>query len=185
MAKKNIITGGLPPDKVKAMEALMTEHEGGLLRYATRILNDPDAAQDVVQNTFIKLYRHWEAGRAQTGNVSSWLYRVTHNNAVDYIRHENRIRILHHKNMEDTKIRNNETDCGKMTNRERMELALKHMCILKPQEQQVLLLRLQDGKSYREIAEITERSEGNIGCILHDAVSKLSASLKKAGVTEL
>jgi DNA-directed RNA polymerase specialized sigma24 family protein len=45
-----------------------------------------------------------------------------------------------------------------------------------------VILRLQEGLSYQEIAGITGRTEGNVGCILHHAVKKIAAGLKKSGV---
>ena len=42
------------------MEAIVAEHETSLLRYATRILNNPASAQDAVQNVFIKLFTNWQ-----------------------------------------------------------------------------------------------------------------------------
>ena len=44
------------------METIMTEYESGLLRYAARLLHDPASAQDVVQETFIKLFQGWHTG---------------------------------------------------------------------------------------------------------------------------
>ncbi len=52
---------------------------------------------------------------------------------------------------------------------------------LKPHEKQVLVLRLQEGFSYAQIAEITGRSQGNVGNILHHAVARLSGLVAKAG----
>ena len=68
------------------MEAVVAEHETALLRYAARILNNPTTAQDVVQNVFIKLFRAWPKGMKPSKQLKGWLYRVTHNEAVDHIR---------------------------------------------------------------------------------------------------
>jgi RNA polymerase sigma-70 factor (ECF subfamily) len=184
MTKRTKKGDGLPPEEVEAMEGLMAEHETGLLRYATRILNDLVAAQDVVQDAFIKLFLHSKSGKEQTGKASSWLYRVTHNNAIDYIRRESRLRDLHRKTKEEACAREGTSQLDEMSSDDKMEMVMKHLRVLKPHEQQVLVLRLQEGKSYREIGDITKRSEGNVGCILHHAVQKLSDSLNKAGAVK-
>jgi len=44
------------------METIVAEHETALLRYATRILNNPVSAEDVVQNVFVKLFQSWKKG---------------------------------------------------------------------------------------------------------------------------
>ena len=171
-------------DRVLQMEAIVAEYEIGLLRYATRILRDATTAEDVVQNAFIKLSRLWETGTRPTDKLKGWLYRVTHNEAVDYIRRESRLRVLHDKDAEE-----NEKHCpdGRhcpAAGDERHTQVLGHLDKLKPREQQVVLLRLEEGLSYKEISEIMGRSVGNIGNILHHAVKKLSDILKREGIIE-
>jgi len=166
----------------RSFSEVMNEFESPLLRYATRILRDPDAAQDVVQTTFIKLHKMWSESKLAPRELSGWLYRVTHNNAVDYIRKESRIRKLHQKQAEHLTIVTSERHS--LTKKERMDLVLREINKLKEPDRQVLLLRLQEGLSYREISEATDRSEGNIGCILHHAVKQLSARLKQEGALD-
>ena len=173
----------LMPEIPQDMDAVMATYEAPLLRYATRLLNDPSTAQDVVQNTFLKLYKHWRNGVKPTDQLQGWLYRVTHNNAVDHIRRENRLRVLHNRRAEQVELEQEEQRESALDRREALSLALRYVRKLDPSEQQVVILRLQEGKSYKEIAAITKRTEGNIGCILHHAVKKLSVQLKKAGVT--
>ena len=170
-------------DAAREIEAIMAEHETALLRYAARLLNNSPAAQDVVQDTFVKLYRFWRDGAWPAERLSSWLYRVTHNAAVDHMRLESRLRLLHTKKSADpTAAADDPPDPPRQWQRgEQMDLALAHMHKLDSAEQQVLILRLQEGLAYKEIATITGRSEGNVGCLLHHAVKKLAASLKKAG----
>lgn len=169
-------------EKVVELERIMAQHETALLRYATRILNDPDAAQDVVQDTFIKLCQGWKDGATPAPQLKGWLYRVTHNRAVDYIRRESRLRVLHEKQAEESDDAIPARQAEHLHEADRKTAVLEHVRRLKPEEQQVVLLRLQEGLSYREIAEITKRTEGNVGCILHHAVRKLAQELKKAGV---
>ena len=162
-------------------EAVITTHQSGLLRYVTRLVNDAAAAQDVVQETFIKLFRVWHKGARPTDNLRPWLYRVAHNAATDYIRHESRLHHLHEQEASERFTPDPAIPAyGDPT--ERVNIVLGHLRRLNPAEQQVLLLRMQEGLSYREISLITGRTEGNIGCILHHAVQKVSASLKKAGL---
>jgi RNA polymerase sigma-70 factor (ECF subfamily) len=176
--------GGLHgPDRDAEVEAIVAEHEKGLLRYAARIVNDPNAAQDVVQNVFIKLCRSWQDGAKPAPQMKSWLYRVTHNAAVDYIRSESRLRGLHERQAEDLTATAPAHQRRTVAAKDAMQIALEHLRRLKPEEQQVVILRIQDGMSYREIAEITKRSEGNVGCVLHHALKTLAQSLKRDGVT--
>ena len=66
--------------------------------------------------------------------------------------------------------------------RERHALVLRHLHVLKPKEREVLILRLQEGMAYREIADAIGRSEGYVGTLIHSATKKLSERLRQAGV---
>jgi RNA polymerase sigma factor (sigma-70 family) len=167
-------------DRESLMQAIVAEHESALLRYATRLLNNRTMAEDVVQNAFIKLMRVWEDGVRPSEHLKAWLYRVTHNEAVDHIRRESRLQMLSARQAEEQpEACSDGVHCG---SDERRQLVLSHMRRLDPREQQVLLLRLEEGLSYKDIGRITGRTEGNVGNILHHAVKKLSQSIKKAGV---
>lgn len=164
--------------RIMQMEAIVAEHETALLRYAARIVNNPVAAQDVVQNVFIKLFKGWKKGTRPSKRLKGWLYRVTHNEAIDYIRRESRLRVLHTKHAEQkTKDCPDGRDCPANMD-ERKHMVLEHLRQLQPREQQVVLLRIEEGLSYREISEVTGRSAGNVGNILHHAVRKLARDLR-------
>ena len=174
--------GGNPGGSV-TLEAVVSTHESALLRYAARLLNNAEAAQDVVQDAFLRLHRHWTSVMSD-GRLSPWLYRTTHNAAVDYIRRESRLRALHEKQAADPAVGAADPVPAAVADarEERKRLALDHLAKLDPPERQVLILRLQEGLSYREIGAVTGRTEGNVGCLLHHATKKLAQSLKQAGV---
>jgi RNA polymerase sigma-70 factor (ECF subfamily) len=52
---------------------------------------------------------------------------------------------------------------------------------LSPREQQLVILKVYEEKSYREISEITGLTSGNVGYILHHAMRKMAQLLKKGG----
>lgn len=160
------------------MELIVNEHETPLLRYATRILSDAAAAQDVVQNVFVKLFREWRKGQRPSERLKGWLYRVAHNEAIDHMRRESRLRVLHEKHAEEQASGSDGIHC-RAALEEKHRVVLSELKRLHPREQQIVLLRLEEGLSYTEIARITGRSEGNVGNILHHAVRKLSVRLKE------
>ena len=176
---------GVQPDgsggasgRMAQMEAIVAEHETALLRYATRIVNNPFAAQDVVQNVFVKLFQAWKEGTRPSSRLRGWLFAVTHNEAVDHVRRESRERALHEKAAETQQDRCEDGVHCAQTDAARREAVLQSLRRLDPPEQQVVLLRLEQGLSYSEIAEITGRSEGNVGCLLHHAVRKLGTLVR-------
>lgn len=153
----------------------MQTHATPLFRYACRLLHDEHAAQDVVQQVFIRFSQLEDAAKPATPATRSWLYRATHNKAVDWIRAEQRRRKAHNDHAD---LALAETAHKEATQRKhRHEDVMAHIQTLKENERAVLLLRLQEGLSYREISEVTGLSEGNVGYLLHHAVSTLSQHL--------
>ncbi len=165
------------PDNLN-LEGAMKEYQSVLLRYASRVLNNEDAAQDVVQEAFIRLHANWEKIAERGVSLRGWLFRTTHNAAVDYIRKESRRHRLHQRQSSESDPHASDPH-GRD---ERHELVFQHLHVLKPKERSVLVLRLQEQMSYKEIAAVLKRSEGYVGTLVHAATKKLSQSLKQAGV---
>lgn len=160
------------------MEGAMEQYQTALLRYATRVLNNEDAAQDVVQEAFIRLHGNIDDIAERGVQLKGWLFRTTHNVAIDYIRKESRRHLLHLRQAAQFEPYAPEPSTGE----ERYALVLQHLNVLKPKEREVLVLRLQEEMSYKEIAAVLKRSEGYVGTLIHSATKKLSQSLRQAGV---
>jgi RNA polymerase sigma-70 factor (ECF subfamily) len=161
------------------MEQVVSAFEAPLLRYATRLLQNATLAQDVVQNVFIKLFRAWRAGMEPDERLQGWLFRVAHNEAVDLIRAEERRRRLHDAHAADQTRCHDGLHCDAPAD-EREATVLRCLHALAPSERQVLLLRLQQGLRYEEIAAATGRTVGGVGNLLHHAVRKLAERVRRA-----
>lgn len=68
------------------VHAVYAEHGRALLAYATRLLGDRAAAEDVVQETLIRAWRHPEALTNGRGSTRGWLMTVTRNLVTDRVR---------------------------------------------------------------------------------------------------
>jgi len=163
------------------MEVIVSQHETALLQYAARLVNSPATAQDVVQNVFIKLFKNWDGESKPSKSIKSWLFRVTHNEAVDFIRRESRLTLLHKKHAEEQELARKGRNSGNLEE-DRKAAVLRHLKTLHPREQQVILLRLEQGLSYKDIAAVTGHNESYVGNILHHSVRKLSTVLQQEGV---
>lgn len=70
------------------VRALYDENSADLLRYIRRISpEDPGRAEDLVQETFLRAWRHRD-GLAAHGSARAWLFRVARNLAVDWYRRQ-------------------------------------------------------------------------------------------------
>ncbi len=161
--------------RAAAFEKVVHYYEGRLLRYATSIVHNADLAQDVVQEVFIKLFRKWNEDFEPSAALSSWLYRTTHNCAVDVIRkYERRSRVeREHQDVAPDPVvlpSWGEED----TNTQRVKHAL---AALPARDRSLIILKVYEGKSYKEISAITGLSVGNVGYILHHAMRKLADAL--------
>lgn len=68
-----------------AYRALSTRYLTRIVRYAARVLGDASEAEDVAQETFLRLWKHAERWQPKA-KPSTWLYRVAHNLCVDRLR---------------------------------------------------------------------------------------------------
>ena len=67
------------------VESLYAAYRGPLLAHLTRLVDDRATAEDLCQETFLKVLRAWETG-APIVNVSAWVYRIATNTAYDHLR---------------------------------------------------------------------------------------------------
>jgi RNA polymerase sigma-70 factor (ECF subfamily) len=138
-------------------------------------MNNATLAQDAVQNAWIKLSKRVPPVEEPSDEVRNWLYTVVHNESVDLIRSEERRRKLHeaYSAEQETEVL---PDTGLD---ERETLVLSCLKVLSPLQQQVVLLRLQQGLNYEAIAEIIGEKPGYVGNLLHHAVKLLGEAVKR------
>ncbi|MEI6807871.1 MAG: RNA polymerase sigma factor [bacterium] len=167
-----------------SFEDIVQKFEAPLLRYAARFVSNSDASQDIVQNTFIKLSLRWNQDTNRSpAELSAWLYRVTHNLAVDHIRRESRRSFFLSRHAVEA-----EQDTGDIQmalpvsdSAEKAAIFLKSLSL---REQQIVTLKVYEDRSYKEIAQITGLSEGNVGYILHHAMQKLAIAIETSDAKE-
>ncbi len=164
--------------RLEAFEAVVHHYEAALLRYAARVLNDPDGAQDVVQDSFIRLLHRWKGEMAPDGRMTNWLYRVAHNCAVDHVRKIARRSLLHRRaaaEQDQIVAPDRGAEFAVSDQAARAAVALQTLDL---RERQLVILKVYEEKSYKEISAITGLSTGNVGYILHHAMRKLARALE-------
>lgn len=167
------------PDKGARLRALvetaLVEYESALVHYTTGLLRgDQERARDVVQDAFLRLCRHDPA--ALEGRVKAWLFTVCRNRAYDLLRHDARWAMDEHGLDGLAQPAPDPAEESARADRNREVLAC--LARLPRSQQDVVRLRFQQGMSYKEIAEITGMSSGNVGFLLHTAMRRLRARLE-------
>jgi len=78
---------------VAAYRELVGRHAAKLRRFAEKLLRDATEAEDVVQETFLRLWQH-AGDYSPQARVTTWLHRIAHNLAVDRLRGRGRLAAL-------------------------------------------------------------------------------------------
>jgi RNA polymerase sigma-70 factor (ECF subfamily) len=160
---------------VRVYETLRTP----VYQYLAAAFRDPVEAEDMTQETFLRLYVYWSSGRTIADDrLRSWIFRVAHNLAIDRGRGAKFIRELtpeayqlavlqvpdHGKDPEET-----------LLDRERFDAVRNGLALLSEQERRCLHLRA-EGFCYREIAEILNITSSSIAEFLRRAMRKMARS---------
>jgi RNA polymerase sigma-70 factor (ECF subfamily) len=156
-----------------AIDRLVDRYERPLLAYACRMLGgDWQGAQDAVQETFLRLCREDHA--KIDSRVAAWLFSVCRSRVIDMQR-TNHARPI---DASQVSVADPGPDAAQVASDAEEQVQLNQLVQrLSPRQQEVLRLRLQAGLSYREIAEVTGLTIGNVGFHLHEAIRKLRDSL--------
>lgn len=154
------------------IEQAMDEHEGALLGYAYSILHDRELAQDIVQDTFMRLCQ--QAPADVDGHLKSWLFTVCRNRALDWLRKHRREESLEDQAWEDLP-NTSELPDAQLDTMDRGEQVFQWLQRLSANQRDVLLLKFQQGYSYEEIHQITGLSLSNIGFLIHAGLKRLRA----------
>jgi RNA polymerase sigma-70 factor (ECF subfamily) len=161
-------------DQTAWVQSTVRQHQAALIRYATRLLGDPDRARDVVQDAFVRLLAQ---PRPQVdGHVVEWLFTVCRHRALDVARKEGRMRRFEEGAIE--RVTAAEPLPASALEAEETNAALLRLIgHLPPNQQEVIRLKFQNGFSYKEISRITTLSIGNVGFLIHTAVTRLRREL--------
>ncbi len=167
---------------VDSLDAFVRRYQQSLVRFAAKLLGDPEAAQDVVQETFLRVARH-PRRLLKVDSCHNWLLRVVRNVGVDHIRRVTRQRRHTEAAAEQVTESHRQRQVEPSAEVERAEIEARlqdEIDVLKPRQKELFHLKVTEGKSYREIAEITGLSVTNVGYHLHQIMRQLSTRLRDA-----
>jgi RNA polymerase sigma-70 factor (ECF subfamily) len=85
-AEDSLLVEALVRGEARALEIIYERHSRGVYSLAIRLLSDSTAAEEVVQETFLKLWRQPTAYQPARGRLLPWLLGVAHHHAVDLLR---------------------------------------------------------------------------------------------------
>ena len=173
--------------ETEAFEALVLAHEKNVYNLALRMTGDPQDAEDMAQEAFLKAYRSLGDFRGES-RFSVWLYRVVSNVCLDFLRRRSRRPSvsLTEEDDEGEELQRDVPDerfspealLERKLTREAVRAGLREL----PEEQrQILLLREIEGLSYEEIGEILDLEPGTVKSRIFRARKRLCAFLLREG----
>src|SRR3989338_8896044 len=134
-----------------------------IYRYIYFRVSDQGVTHDLVQEVFLQTWEYVVA-RKPVDNLQSFLYRLAYHKVVDHYRLKERQTILIEELPENAQAAaTEESDLE-------MHFLKKHIQRLKPEYQDIVLLRHVEGLSIREIADILGKDTNNVRVTLHRAL---------------
>lgn len=172
----------------RAFEELVDRYQGRLLNFVYRTIGDRDRAEDLVQEAFIRVYRH--IGRFdRSKKFSTWIYTIASNLAKNELRNRSRNPLVLFQTMasrfedeerplqfEDPESRPDD----QFRKRYLQDVVEQTVSRLPVHHREVFVLRELEGKSYEEIAEITGANLGTVKSRLNRARSAFAELVEPA-----
>tara|TARA_A100001037_G_scaffold294113_1_gene311486 strand:+ start:597 stop:1181 length:585 start_codon:yes stop_codon:yes gene_type:complete len=165
------------------LRSAMSDFEIPLTKYAVSILGDLEQARDVVQDTFLKLYKQDPEKVRQ--KVKSWLFTVCRNHCYDLIKRNRRTSNLEEDEIsyiassEDNPFQVISFLEGREEIDEKIKILYSLIEELPSRQREVMRLKFQANLSYKEIAETIGISTSNVGFVMHSALKKLREDMKE------
>lgn len=150
----------------ESFEELVRRYQRPIINYVYRMLNNYDASLDVTQEVFIKVYNSL-ARYSSDYKFSTWLYRIAHNAAIDYMRRNSvNQQSLETENADGSyQLQIESTNPNPEQMRERSEWRTEIETVVRclpAVYRELILLRHGQDLSYDEIAEITNLPLGTV-----------------------
>jgi len=149
-------------------------HGGELYGYARRSLGDPRAAEDVVQETFIRAWRARDRFYTSLGTLRTWLFTIARRVVIDHAR----ARSIRQTEPLHVDVASHDDDVENAMVGWQVEEALAR---LRPEHRQVVVETYYRGRSGREVAEELGIPEGTVRSRLFYGLRTLRLALEEMG----
>lgn len=167
-----LLVGGTPARLT--LTALFESEESGLLRFAIGLVRNRSIAEELVQETFLRLHQV----RDEVENPRGWLYRSLRNLALNHLRDHP----LETELKEETASAS-ESPAPEILERNEAVGMVRLLLAEMPEKDRALVrLKYHDDLHYQEISKRTGLSVGNVGYRLHHVLKGLAESLRRAGI---
>ena len=146
-----------------SINVLLNRHRKRILDYIYMMVKNRDVADDIFQETLIKVVRFVQEGRyTENGKFLSWVLRIAHNQVIDYFRQKKQRNNVSEGDagydiLNNQKFSDHTVEEKLITNQIETDVR-KLIDFLPPEHNEVVLMRYYMGLSFKEIAEQTDVS---------------------------
>ena len=160
----------------KGFRQLMAKYQERLYWHIRRMVKTHQDTDDVLQNTFVKVYRNLDKYRSDA-KLYTWLYRIATNEGLNHFRKEERNKSISIDN-EESKVLELKSDNYFDGNQAQLKLA-SAIDSLPNKQKAVFNLRYYEEMSYKDMSEVFSTSVGALKASYHLAVKKIEKSITK------
>jgi RNA polymerase sigma-70 factor (ECF subfamily) len=164
-------------DDPQKFNPLVKRYTDRVHRYIARLIGNWQESEDLTQDVFLKAFKNIASFNPRL-KFSSWLYRIAHNESVNYIKKKYRYKEVEFSDEIKKELYDNKTVLEKIIQREEAETVAKTLLKLKPRDREILELYYFEEKSYLEISDILHLSVNSIGPTIKRAKQKLKKQIK-------
>ncbi|MCK4224830.1 MAG: sigma-70 family RNA polymerase sigma factor [candidate division Zixibacteria bacterium] len=161
-----------------AFQQIVDKYKTQVASIAYKMVGDYEDAKDISQIVFVKTYQNL-VNFDTTKKLSTWLYRITINASIDFIRKHKKHK---HELLDNIfgELKEKKQDVEKIYQRNLIKWAINDsMAALNPRQKAVFVLRDLEGLDIKEVAQITGMPQATVRWYLHRARSKLRSELTK------
>lgn len=161
----------------QAYKVLCRRYEKGLFVYMFHMVGNKEEVEDLLQNVFSKTYKNLH--RFDTARkFSSWIYRIAHNEAVNFIKRRSKRRTISWEDVSSSKDKLQTSFDGKdgaeiFMQKEISQEVDEAMDRLSEKYKKILLLRYFNEYSYQKIGKIINKPVNTVGTLINRAKKKL------------
>ena len=166
-----------PATQEAGFKILIKEYQQPLYWHIRKIVFDHEDADDVLQNTYIKVFKNIKNFRGES-KLFSWMYRIATNEALTFIKQKSRKLGLSLNEFNEKQVNQLEDDVYFKGDAIALKLQLA-VANLPEKQRLVFNLKYYEELKYDEISEILETSVGGLKASYHHAVKKIKNELDR------
>jgi RNA polymerase sigma factor (sigma-70 family) len=167
-----------PQHKDQAFRELLKLYQERLYWHIRKMVYHHDDADDVLQNTFVKIFRHIDSFKGDS-KIYSWMYRIATNEAISFLNQKAKMQNITLEEVKEQALNNLTEDIYFEGDQLQLELQ-KAIATLPHKQQLVFNMKYFDDLTYEELSEILGTSVGALKASYHLAVKKITAYLSKS-----